>query len=251
MGNEKHSPSLQNRKTAAIIIIGDEILSGRTLDTNTQFIATKLTNAGIDLIETRTIGDDRSKIKDSVLEFSDKYDYVFTSGGIGPTHDDITSESIAEAFNLKYTRHQEAYDILDGLYKARDEEMNPAREKMSYMPESAELIKYYPPGAPGFKINNVYCLAGVPSIFKSMVESIMLKIDRGEVVRSKNLDVMLGESVIAGDFDILQKKYPQVSMGSYPFIREGAHGTSLVLRSSDYELLSNVYKELKSIMSNY
>ncbi len=243
--------SKQDRKTAAIIIIGDEILSGRTLDTNTQFIATNLTNAGIDLIETRTIGDDRIKIIDSVKEFSNKYNYVFTSGGIGPTHDDITSQAISDAFGLEYTKNQEAYEILDSLYKARGEAMNPARTKMAYMPKNVELIKYSPPGAPGFKIENVYVLAGVPSVLKSMIESVMLTIDRGDVIVSKNLDILAGESKIADDFEELQKRYPEISMGSYPFIRNGKHGTSLVLRSRNYALLNIVFQETKSVMSKY
>ena len=128
--------------------------------------------------------------------------------------------------------------------------MNPARAKMAYMPEGAELIKYPPPGAPGFKIRNVYALAGVPSIFKSMVESIMLTVDKGDVIRSEALDIMVGESKIAREFDELQKKYPEISMGSYPFVKDGEHGTSLVLRSSNYELLETAFKELKVVMSS-
>lgn len=238
-------------KTAAIIIIGNEILSGRTLDTNTQYIAKKLSESGIDLVETRTIQDDQEKIIATVQNFSNQYDYVFTSGGIGPTHDDITSESIAKAFDLKYERHQEAYEILLRLYKNINQEMNSSREKMAYMPEGSELIKYNPPGAPGFKIKNVYALAGVPYIMEAMIDSIVPKLAGGEVVHSMNLDVMLGESIIAEDFLLLQQKFPTISMGSYPFKKDGKHCTSLVLRSNDTKQLENAFKQLNEIADKY
>ena len=240
-----------SRKTAAIIVIGNEILSGRTLDTNTQFIANNLTSIGVDLVETRTIKDDRSKIIASVLEFSSKYDYVFTSGGIGPTHDDITSEAISAAFGREYTKNEEAYEILENLYKAKNEKMNPAREKMAYMPKDAKLIKYTPSGAPGFIINNVYVLAGVPSVLKLMMQSIMQEMEVGSAIVSKNLDLIIGESFIAKDFESLQNKYPQISMGSYPFMKEGKHATSLVLRSENQPLLEKAFEELVQIMQVY
>lgn len=238
-------------KTAAIIIIGNEILSGRTLDTNTQYIANELAKVGIDLIETKTIRDDKQKIINAVKEFSDKYDYVFTSGGIGPTHDDITSESIAEAFNSSYKRNQEAYEILIELYKAINEEMNPAREKMAFMPEGAELIVYQPSGAPGFKIKNVYALAGVPYIMKLMMASIIPTLEGGEITKSMNLDLMIGESIIAEDFLTLQQKFPEVSMGSYPFKKDNKHGTSLVLRSSNTNQLEKAFEQLNKIADKY
>lgn len=238
-------------KTAAIIVIGNEILSGRTLDTNTQYIAKKLCDAGIDLVETQTIKDDKDKIIKAVRGFSKQYDYVFTSGGIGPTHDDITSESIAEAFGLKYERNQKAYEILVSLYKNIGQEMSPAREKMAYMPEGSELIIYNPPGAPGFKIHNIYALAGVPYIMEAMIESIIPKLDGGDVVHSMNLDIMVGESIIAEDFLLLQQKFPTISMGSYPFKKEGKHCTSLVLRSNDTKQLENAFKQLNEIADKY
>lgn len=240
-----------NNKTAAIIIIGDEILSGRTLDTNTQYIAKALGQAGIDLVETKTIKDDKKKIIDSIHEFSPKYDYVFTSGGIGPTHDDITSESIAAAFNVAYERNEEAYEILVNLYKAVNQEMNPAREKMAFMPRGVELITYNPPGAPGFKIKNVYVMAGVPYILHAMMTSIIPTLESGKIVKSMNLDIFVGESIIAEDFLSLQKKFPAISMGSYPFKQDGKHGTSLVLRSSDTEQLKNAFEQLNAIAEKY
>lgn len=242
---------MENSKTAAILVIGNEILSGRTLDTNTQHIAHHLAEIGIDLVETRTIKDDAQKIIEIVRDFSSNYDIVFTSGGIGPTHDDITSEALSKAFDVAYQRNDEAYNILDSLYKQRGETMNAAREKMAYMPAGSELINYYPPGAPGFKIKNVYALAGVPYVMKAMMESIMPQLGRGQVVKSKNLDVMIGESAIAEDFSKLQDTFPQVSMGSYPFVKNGQHGTSLVLRSSDYHLLDSAYEGLKNIVQKY
>lgn len=242
---------MTDTKTAGIIIIGDEILSGRTLDTNTQYIAKELCAAGIDLIETRTIKDDKTKIIGSVKNFSSKYDYVFTTGGIGPTHDDITSQAIAEAFDVAYERNQEAYDLLVILYRSVGQEMNRAREKMAYMPAGSELIKYRPAGAPGFKIKNIYALAGVPDIMEAMIDSIMPKLAGGKVVKSRNLDIMVGESIIAEDFLALQQQFPYVSMGSYPFKKDGRHGTSLVLRSSDTKQLENAFKQLNEIADKY
>lgn len=238
-------------KTAAIIIIGNEILSGRTLDTNTQYIAKKLCEYGIDLIETRTIKDDTNKIVKVVKNFSSRYDYVITSGGIGPTHDDITSEAIALAFDVAYIRNEAAYDLLVKLYASIGQEMNRAREKMSFMPEGSELIEYRPAGAPGFKINNVYALAGVPNVMEAMLDSILPKLSAGKVVKSMNLDIMIGESIIAEDFLSLQQSFPNISMGSYPFKENGQHGTSLVLRSHNTKDLEKAYKQLNEIADKY
>lgn len=233
--------------TASIIIIGNEILSGRTLDINTQEIALTLGKKGIIVAETRTIPDIKEMIIKHVRELSAKYDYVFTTGGIGPTHDDITAESIAAAFNLPYTRNEEIYQILKEHYGSIGEKLNQAREKMAYTPEGAELIFNNATRIPGFITRNVFVMAGVPEIMKAMLESTLPKLKNGDIVESKTIDIMLGESKIADQFSKLQKKYPTVDMGSYPFTKDGKHGASLVLRSSDYPKLNIAYTELQKI----
>lgn len=233
--------------TASIIIIGNEILSGRTLDVNTQEIALTLGKKGIIVAETRTIPDIKEMIITHVRELSEKYDYVFTTGGIGPTHDDITAESIAAAFDLPYSRNEEIYQIIKNYYDSIEEKLNPAREKMAYIPEGADLIFNKATMIPGFITRNVYTMAGIPDIMKAMLESTLPNLKNGNVVKSKTIDIMLGESKIADQFSDLQKKYPNIDMGSYPFTKDGQHGTSLVLRSSDYLELDAAYAELQAI----
>ncbi len=233
--------------TASIIIIGNEILSGRTLDVNTQEIALTLGEKGIIIVETRTIPDIKEMIITHVRELSEKYDYVFTTGGIGPTHDDITAESIAAAFDLPYSRNEEIYQILKNYYDGIGEKLNHAREKMAYIPEGADLIFNKATMIPGFITRNVYTMAGIPDIMKAMLESTLPKLKNGNVVKSKTIDIMLGESKIADQFSDLQKKYPNIDMGSYPYTKDGQHGTSLVLRSSDYLELDAAYAELQAI----
>jgi molybdenum cofactor synthesis domain-containing protein len=232
---------------AAIIIIGDEILSGRTLDTNTKTIATALLNIGVDLCEARTIPDNKNIIIKTIRELSPKYDYIYTTGGIGPTHDDITSQAISEAFGVKYTRDEEAYKIVKQLYELRGQEVTPARERMAWLPEGSSLIMNLGT-PPGFIIKNVFVLAGVPEIMESMLQTTLAMLKRGKIVKAKNLEVMLGESVIASAFEKLQHTYPEVSMGSYPFVKNGLYGTSLVLRSNNYELLEKSFSELQKII---
>jgi len=233
---------------AAILIIGNEILSGRTLDTNTQTIAKTLEKIGVVIKEARTVPDEKQVIIASVLALSQKYDYVFTTGGIGPTHDDITSLAISEAFNVPYVRSEVIYKLLEQFYQSRGEHMNKAREKMAFIPEGSTLIRNDVTKVPGFAIKNVYCLAGVPDIMESMLNSIIPSLKHGKVVRSLSHTVMIGESKIAVHFEALQNKYPDVDMGSYPFTREGIHGTSLVLRSTDYINLEAAFQDLKSLI---
>ena len=234
---------------AAVIIIGNEILSGRTLDINTQEIALRLGEVGVSLVETRTIADDRTMIIDTVRELSSKYDYIFTTGGIGPTHDDITAEAIAAAFNMGYTRSDEIYNILKNHYDKIGEKLNSAREKMAYIPESSKLLHNDATMVPGFVTNNVFVMAGIPNIMKSMLKSAIPMLKKGAIIQSKTLEVMLGESKIAISFEELQNKYKEVEMGSYPFTRNGNHGTALVLRSANYESLDNAFAELEIVIN--
>ncbi len=241
---------MSNPKAAAVII-GNEILSGRTLDINTQEIALRLAEIGVVLIETRTIADDKQMIIETIKEMSAKYDYIFTTGGIGPTHDDITSESVAAAFNVKYTRNEDIYNVLKNHYESMGEQLNPAREKMAYIPEGAILLHNDATAVPGFAIKNVFVMAGIPYIMKSMLKSALPMLKHGTVVKSHVLDVIVGESKIATQFENLQKQYPDVDMGSYPFTQDGKHATSLVLRSTNYDLLDKSFAQLKEVLKTY
>jgi len=233
--------------SAAAIIIGNEILSGRTLDINTQEIALRLGEIGVTLVETRTIADDHDMIVTTVQELSNKYDYVFTTGGIGPTHDDITAKAIAAAFNVGYVRNAEIYDILKRHYISIEEQRAVGREKMAYIPDGAKLLYNDATNIPGFLTGNVFAMAGIPKIMKSMLKTAIPMLKKGKIVKSESIDIMTGESVIASDFEALQKKYQNVEMGSYPFQKDGVHATSLVLRSSDYEALDLAFSEVKTL----
>jgi len=239
---------MSKNPSAAILIIGNEILSGRTLDTNTQTIAKALGEIGVVVLETRTVPDIKQVIIESVLALSAKYDYVFTTGGIGPTHDDITSLAISEAFSVPYTRNETIYQLLQEWCKENGQQMNKAREKMAFIPEGSTLIPNNVSKVPGFSIKNVYCLAGVPEIMESMLNLVIPFLKHGRVVKTLSHTVMIGESKIAEQFEILQNKYPSVDMGSYPFTKDGIHGTSLVLRSNNYLDLEKAFHDLTHII---
>ncbi len=216
---------------AGIIIIGNEILSGRTKDTNTSTLAIWLNSLGIKVQEVRVIPDDERIIIDTVNIFREKFNYVFTSGGIGPTHDDITSESISKAFNMTYGKHKEAFQILEKYYSPG--EFNEGRQKMATMATEANLILNPTSGAPGFYIENVFCLPGVPSILKAMLGGIQNKIVGGDPILSSTINLRTVESEIAQSLSDVQKKYTDVEIGSYPFFRAGKLGVSLVLRGTN------------------
>lgn len=228
--------------TAAFVMIGDEILSGRTEDKNLNFLAKNLTDFGINLREVRVVPDIEDEIIKSVNEVRKKFDYVFTSGGIGPTHDDITSLAIAKAFEDNLIQNQEATQILEHHYGK--ENLNEARLKMAFVPAKAKLLDNPVSSAPGFRIENVFVMAGVPKIFQAMFEAASKELVGGKKMKSKEVKITLTESVIAKDFDLLQQKYPQVTMGSYPF--EG--GTSLVFRSNDYDAIEQSATEMIEIV---
>ena len=215
---------------AGIIIIGNEVLSGRTKDINTSSIATWLNSLGIEVKEVRIVPDDKKKIIDTVNEFRKIFNYVFTTGGIGPTHDDITAESISEAFKAEYGFHKEAFSILENYYKPG--EFTEGRQKMAKMPITAKLIINPSSGAPGFYIENVFCLPGVPSILKSMLGGINNVLIGGDPVISKTLNLRTVESEIAKSLSDVQDENKDVEIGSYPFFRAGKLGVSIVLRST-------------------
>ena len=218
---------------AGIIIIGNEVLSGRTKDINTSTISTWLNSLGIEVKEVRVIPDDAKTIIDTVNELRKKFNYIFTTGGIGPTHDDITAESISNAFNLEYGFHKEAFSILESYYKPG--EFTDGRQKMAKMPMTAKLILNPSSGAPGFYVENVFCLPGVPSILKSMLGGLNNILVGGDPVLSKTLNLRTVESEIAKSLTDIQNKNKEVEIGSYPFFRAGKLGVSIVLRSTDQD----------------
>ena len=236
-----------NRKVnAAIIVIGNEILSGRTQDINVATISKWLNELGVKLDEVRMIPDIEDSIIKTVNELKAKFNYVFTTGGIGPTHDDITSESISKAFNIKYGYHKEAYSILEKYYGKN--KFNEGRKKMAMLPTTATLILNPSSGAPGFIVKNVYCLPGVPSILKSMLTGLNNKIIGGKKIFSKTISIQTVESEIAKPLKNIQNKFKNVEIGSYPFFQLGKIGVSLVIRSTEKKQIDECCKQIVSFI---
>ena len=222
---------------AAILIIGNEILSGRTKDTNTSTLAIWLNSIGVMVEEVRVIPDVELIIVKTLNSLRSTYDYVFTTGGIGPTHDDITAQSVSKAFGVKYEIHQEAFKILENYYKPG--EFNEGRQKMAWLPENANLILNPTSGAPGFNVENVFSLPGVPSILKSMLGGITNKIVGGEPIKSLTISLRTVESEIAKSLTQIQNNNKDVEIGSYPFFHAGKLGVSIVIRSEDQKKIDN------------
>ena len=222
---------MENKKeiNAAIIIIGNEVLSGRTKDLNTSTLSIWLNSLGIFVKEVRVIPDVQKTIIDTLNELRDKFNYVFTTGGIGPPHDDITAESVSKAFNLEYGFHKEAFSILEKYYDTG--EFNEGRQKMAKMQISANLILNPTSGAPGFYVENVFCLPGVPAILKSMIGGLNNLLVGGDPILSKTINLRTYESEIAESLTEIQNNNKEVEIGSYPFFRQGKLGVSIVLRS--------------------
>ena len=216
---------------AAILIIGNEILSGRTQDTNTTTLAKWLNSIGVVVNEVRVIQDVEKIIVDTLNVLRKTNNYVFTTGGIGPTHDDITAQSVAKAFGKKYEIHKEAFKILNSYYKPG--EFNEGRQKMVWMPENADLILNPTSGAPGFSVDNVFCLPGVPSILKSMLGGLKNKIVGGKPILSHTINLRTVESEIAKSLTKVQDQNEDVEIGSYPFFHAGKLGVSIVIRSEN------------------
>ena len=235
---------ITKKVNAAILIIGNEILSGRTQDKNIAFISQWLnTKCGISVKEVRIIPDDEKKIIENILVLSKKFNYVFTTGGIGPTHDDITAQSISKAFKARYEYHKEAYAILEKYYGKK--KFNDGRKKMAKLPRGAKLIYNPSSAAPGFIIKNVLSLPGVPSILNSMIENTKRYLVKGLKVHSKTINLYTVESNISKQLGLIQKKYKKsVDIGSYPFFRLGKIGVAIVTRSNSISKLNIVKKEL-------
>ena len=233
--------------TAAILIIGDEILSGRTQDTNTQFLAAELTKVGVDLKEVRVVPDTADAIVAGVNALRAQYDAVFTSGGIGPTHDDITADAIARAFGLHIDVRADALAILQERHEKLGLAVNQSRLRMARIPDGATLIENPISGAPGFTVQNVHVMAGVPTIFKAMVASVLPTITGGTPLLSQSLRIDRGEGDIAGPLATLAADYPDLSIGSYPFRQDGRFGANIVMRGHDSVLIDAAMARLAAL----
>lgn len=231
--------------TAALMVIGDEILSGRTKDKNIGYIADHCTAIGIQLKEVRIIGDEEAEIVEALNALRVRYDYVFTTGGIGPTHDDITADCIAKAFGVKIDVDQRALDLMLPYYKKRNLELTPARLRMARIPDGGVLLENSISIAPGFMVGNVVVMAGIPNVMQVMLDSATKLLRTGKKMNSAAIDLYQPEGQIAGMLEEHQKIYPDVPMGSYPFFRDGRLGTQLVLRSTEPERLERAEKELR------
>ncbi len=227
--------------TAGVIIIGNEVLSGRTQETNLAYIGKQLDGLGISILECRVIPDIEKTIIDTVNHFRATYTYVFTTGGIGPTHDDITSASIAKAFNINLEKNTEAVRLLEQYYESGG--LNEARMKMAHIPQGAQLIDNPLSGAPGFQIENVFVMAGVPSIMRLMFDGITDRLVGGDPIITVNVATNIGEGAFR-----LQDQYPDVSIGSYPYFRNKKLGVNLVLRSTDATRLEELKEKLTAVL---
>jgi molybdenum cofactor synthesis domain-containing protein len=223
----------EHQPTAAVLLIGDEILSGRTKDKNLGFLADYLTALGIDLKEARIVADVEAEIVAAVNALRSRYTYVFTTGGIGPTHDDITADAMARAFGVPIGHDPEAVEILMAYFKSNGREPNEARMRMARIPEGATLIANPVSAAPGFQIGNVFVMAGVPKIMNAMMDDVAPRLSRGVPMQSRSIEFLGGEGDAARPLGEIQKQFPAVVIGSYPFQTPEGFGTNLVLRSRD------------------
>ncbi len=233
--------------TAAMLVIGDEILSGRTRDANMHHLAGQLTEVGIDLKEVRVVADDAPAIVRAVRALAEGFDHVFTSGGIGPTHDDITADCIAEAFGRPIDVRDDARAILQAHYDRQDLELNAARLRMARIPVGAILIENPISAAPGFTIENVHVMAGVPSIFKAMLETVLPNLTGGAPLLSETVRIARGEGDIAGPLGDLAQAFPTLGFGSYPFQKDGRYGANIVIRGTSQDDLTQARSQLLAL----
>ena len=236
-------------KQASLIIIGDEILSGRTEDKNLAYLAKWLGKLGIHLSEVRVVLDDESAIIEAVNNLRVKYDYVFTTGGIGPTHDDITTECVAKAFGVETHIDEDALGKMKEFLEGK--ELTEPLLKMLRIPEGGELIYSPATKAPGYKIDNVFVMAGIPKIMQGMLEGMYDYLEIGKIMHSRSFDIMVGESFFAEDLTQIQADFPEVLVGSYPFSKDGIYGATIVLRSTDESLLDSCEFKVKALLSKY
>ena len=236
-------------KQASLVIIGDEILSGRTEDKNLAYLAKWLDKLGISLSEVRVVLDDENAIISAVNSLRKKYDYVFTTGGIGPTHDDITTECIAKAFGVEAKVDDDALEKMEAFLDGK--ELTEPLLKMLRIPEGGELIYSPATKAPGYKIDNVFVMAGIPKIMQGMLEGMYDYLEAGDVVDSRSFDIMRGESFFAEELTSIQEQYSDVSVGSYPFSRNGVYGATIVLRSTQKSSLDSCEKQIQELIAKF
>ena len=234
--------------TAAMLAIGDELLSGRTRDKNIGHLASALTLQGIDLKEVRIVSDEQDEIVAAVNALRKRYDYVFTSGGIGPTHDDITADSIAIAFNVGIDHDPRAMKLLGDHYASREMEFTPARQRMARIPDGADLIPNAVSVAPGFILGNVHVMAGVPSVFQAMLETLLPTLEGGSHILSSAVECNHGEGTIGDHLGEIQKAHPQTSIGSYPKFDGKSYSTQIVVRSRDQNLIDNALVDVYAML---
>jgi len=230
--------------TACVLIIGNEILSGKTQDKNLQFLGTELALRGVRLAEARVVPDDSAEIIAALNQCRARYTYVITTGGIGPTHDDITAECVAGAFDRELVLDEEAA----GRLRRSGRELNPARLKMAHVPQGATLIDNPLSNAPGFRIENVFVLAGIPSVARAMFATFADELGDGERIHSRSVDVFLPEGDIAQPLGVIALQFPEVEIGSYPFSREGRYGANLVVRGTDASVVEEVIARVVDAM---
>lgn len=238
---------IKNRTSAAILIIGNEILSGRTKDLNGNYLAVELLKLGINVRQIRIVPDEKKEIVGALNALKIKYTYVFTSGGIGPTHDDITADSVAEAFSVPLLLNEKAREMLASHYANGKDDLNKARLRMARIPAGATLIDNPISKAPGFRIGNVFVLAGVPRIFQAMADSILTNLDSGDPIISKTITISKPEGTIAEKLAEIASSFPEVSIGSYPFNINGDLGTNLVVMHEDAALIRKVVAQLSKM----
>lgn len=243
---------VDSNPTAAVLLIGNELLSGRTQDTNLAYIAKRMVERGIRVKEARVISDTPEVIVSSVNEMRQRYTYVFTTGGIGPTHDDITADCVAEAFGVSLPINAEAKAILLAYFAERDIKVNEDRLRMARIPEGASLVENAVSAAPGFQLENVFVFAGVPRIMQAMLDSVLDRLDEGQVLHSITVLCQLGEGTIASALRALQRQYPDVDIGSYPgkMNEDPSHRLSLVARGTDESQLLQIKIELEKIIAD-
>jgi len=235
--------------TAAMLAIGDELLSGRTRDKNIGNLAAFLTVHGIDLKEVRIVADEKAAIVEALNAIRTKYDLVFTSGGIGPTHDDITADAVAAAFDVTIDHHAQAMSLLEEHYASRDIEFTDARKRMARIPQGAELIANPVSVAPGFKISNVHVMAGVPAVFQAMLDQVSKDLPAGIPIHSKSVICPHGEGTIGGPLAQIQKENQDVSIGSYPKFDGERFSTEIIVRGRNWDRLETVCKQVETMLA--
>ena len=243
--NSQNSPKIV---TAAMLAIGDELLSGRTRDKNIGHLASSLTVQGIDLKEVRIVADEEKDIINAINALRERYDYVFTSGGIGPTHDDITADAIAKAFEVGIDHDPRAMALLEAHYQKRDMEFTTARKRMARIPDGADLIPNSVSVAPGFIIGNVHVMAGVPSVFQAMLEAVSPNLEGGSQMLSRAVNCKFGEGTIGDALGIIQKDNPETSIGSYPKFDGRNYSTQIVVRGREPAPIDKAIAEVEAML---